>query len=109
VSVRYLGQNAHDAAWKEDHCRLDNSTLAHRAIGLALDDSVSRQWRGIGSEAFEYYYPCMGEIAFGTVFFLALAALVGAFTIFLRRTKAAVAATQDLIGLRILKKTRYRV
>lgn len=46
VSARYLGQYAHDAAWKEDHRRLDNGMLAHRAIGLAMDHGVSRQWKG---------------------------------------------------------------
>ena len=36
VSARYLHAYASHAAWVEDHRRLDNGKLAHRAIGLAL-------------------------------------------------------------------------
>ena len=46
VSAQYLHQYAAHAAWLEDHRRLDNGTLAHRALGLALDHGVSRQWKG---------------------------------------------------------------
>ncbi len=46
VSARYLHQYAAHAAWMEDHRRLDNGTLCHRAIGLALAHPVSRGWKG---------------------------------------------------------------
>lgn len=46
VSPRYLHQYAVHAAWLEDHRRLDNGALAHRALGLALKHPVSRQWKG---------------------------------------------------------------
>ena len=42
VSARHLGQYASEAAWKEDHRRLDNGALAHRALGLALNHSRSQ-------------------------------------------------------------------
>jgi hypothetical protein len=46
TSPRYLYQYAIHAAWLEDHRRLDNGALAHRALGLALRHPVSRQWKG---------------------------------------------------------------
>lgn len=46
VSPRYLSQYANHAAWMEDHRRLDNGALAHRALGLALGHPVSRNWKG---------------------------------------------------------------
>jgi transposase-like protein len=46
VSARHLHAYAAHAAWMEDHRRLDNGTLAHRALGLALANGVSRQWKG---------------------------------------------------------------
>lgn len=45
VSAKYLSQYAHEAAWKEDHRRLDNGSLAGRALGLALAHPVSRNWK----------------------------------------------------------------
>jgi len=35
-----------DAAWKEDHRRLDNGRLAYRKLGLALAHPVTRAWKG---------------------------------------------------------------
>lgn len=46
VSAQHLAQYAAHAAWLEDHCRLDNGALAHRALGLALAHKVSRAWAG---------------------------------------------------------------
>jgi transposase-like protein len=46
VSPQHLHQYAAHAAWLEDHRRLDNGALAHRALGLALGHSVSRNWKG---------------------------------------------------------------
>jgi transposase-like protein len=46
VSARYLHQYAAHAAWIEDHRRLDNGALAHRALGLALNHSKSTHWSG---------------------------------------------------------------
>lgn len=46
VSARYLAQYAHEAAWKEDHRREPNGALFGRALGLALNHPVSRQWKG---------------------------------------------------------------
>ncbi len=43
VSPRHLHQYA---AWMEDHRRLDNGTLARRALRLALLHPVSRDWKG---------------------------------------------------------------
>lgn len=51
VSARYLHQYAHEAAWKEDHRRLDNGALASRALGLALAHPVSRNWAGYWQRA----------------------------------------------------------
>jgi len=41
VSPRYLSAYAAHAAWLEDHRRLDNGALCHRALGLALNHSTS--------------------------------------------------------------------
>ena len=46
VSPQYLHQYANHAAWLEDHRRLDNGALAHRALGLALTHPTSRTWKG---------------------------------------------------------------
>jgi len=46
VSPQYLHQYAAHAAWLEDHRRLDNGALAHRAIKLALNHSKSKNWTG---------------------------------------------------------------
>jgi transposase-like protein len=46
ISARYLHQYATHAAWIEDHRRLSNGALAHRALGLALTGSKSRAWCG---------------------------------------------------------------
>lgn len=46
VSPQYLHQYANHAAWLEDHRRLDNGALTHRALGLALRHPISRQWKG---------------------------------------------------------------
>lgn len=46
VSAQYLHQYAAHAAWIEDHRRMDNGAIAHRALGLALGHKVSRNWKG---------------------------------------------------------------
>jgi transposase-like protein len=46
VSARHLSQYASEAAWKEDHRRLDNGALAHRALGLALAHNPSKFFAG---------------------------------------------------------------
>ncbi|XSG83516.1 MAG: IS1595 family transposase [Methyloligella sp. ZOD6] len=46
VSPQYLHQYACEAAWKEDHRRLDNGALARRAIGLAMAHEPSAAWKG---------------------------------------------------------------
>jgi transposase-like protein len=46
VSPQYLHQYANHVAWLEDHRRMDNGALAHRALGLALSHPVSRNWKG---------------------------------------------------------------
>ena len=46
VSARHLGQYASEAAWKEDHRRIDNGALAYRALGLALAHSPSKFFAG---------------------------------------------------------------
>jgi transposase-like protein len=46
VSARYLHQYAAHAAWLEDHRRLDNGALTHRALGAALAHPISREWKG---------------------------------------------------------------
>jgi len=51
VSPRYLYQYAAHAAWMEDHRRLDNGRLTHRALGLALAHPVSTTWKGYWQRA----------------------------------------------------------
>ena len=51
VSPQYLHQYAAHAAWLEDHRRLDNGSLCHRALGLALGHKVSRNWKGYWQRA----------------------------------------------------------
>jgi len=51
VSPRYLHQYANEAAWKEDHRRECNGTLANRTLGLALAAPVSRSWAGYWQRA----------------------------------------------------------
>jgi hypothetical protein len=46
VSARHLHQYANEAAWKEDNRRLDNGSLAYRALGLALNHQPSRYFAG---------------------------------------------------------------
>ena len=46
VSGKHLHAYASHAAWLEDHRRLDNGSLTHRALGLALASPVSRVWTG---------------------------------------------------------------
>ncbi len=46
VSARYLHAYAAQAAWMEDHRRMDNGSLCHRALSLSLGHPVSRQWKG---------------------------------------------------------------
>jgi len=46
VSPRYLHQYAAHSAWMEDHRRLDNGAICHKALGLALAHPVSRAWKG---------------------------------------------------------------
>jgi hypothetical protein len=45
-SASYLQAYADHAAWIEDHRRLSNGALAHRAVGLAMAHPVSRNWAG---------------------------------------------------------------
>jgi transposase-like protein len=46
VSPRYLHQYAAHAAWLEDHRRLDNGKLTHRALALSLAHGKSATWTG---------------------------------------------------------------
>ena len=46
VSPQYLHRYASEAAWKEDHRRLDNRALTHLAVRLGLAHPVSREWKG---------------------------------------------------------------
>lgn len=46
VSPQYLYQFANEAAWKEDHRRQNNGSLAMRKVGLAMAHPVSRVWAG---------------------------------------------------------------
>lgn len=46
VSPRHLHAYAAHAAWLEDHRRMDNGALTHRALGLALAHPVSPTWKG---------------------------------------------------------------
>ena len=51
VSVQYLHQYAAEAAWKEDHRRLDNGTLTRRALRLGLAHAKSKTWSGYWQRA----------------------------------------------------------
>jgi transposase-like protein len=51
VSAQHLHQYAAEAAWKEDHRRLDNGTLATRAARLAMAHPKSRDWSGYWQKA----------------------------------------------------------
>jgi transposase-like protein len=51
VSGQHLHAYAAHAAWLEDNRRLDNGALAHRALGLALNHAVSRNWKGYWQRA----------------------------------------------------------
>lgn len=51
VSPRYLHAYAAHAAWLEDHRRMDNGALTHRALGLALAHPISRDWKGYWQRA----------------------------------------------------------
>lgn len=51
VSPRYLHQYAAHAAWMEDHRRMDNGRLTHRALGLALAHPASSTWKGYWQRA----------------------------------------------------------
>ncbi len=53
VSARYLHAYAAHAAWLEDHRRLDNGRLTHRALGLALAHPVSTTWKGYWQRAMQ--------------------------------------------------------
>lgn len=53
VSAQYLHQYAAHAAWLEDHRRLDNGALTHRALGLALHNQKSRVWAGYWQRSFK--------------------------------------------------------
>jgi transposase-like protein len=46
VSPRYLHQYAAQAAWIEDHRRMDNGSLVQATLKLALRHPVSRNWKG---------------------------------------------------------------
>ena len=46
VSPRYLHAYASESAWREDHRRQPNGTLAKNTLGLALAHPVSRVWKG---------------------------------------------------------------
>lgn len=51
VSPQYLHQYACEAAWKEDHRRLDNGALTRRALGLGLAHPKSMNWCGYWQRA----------------------------------------------------------
>jgi hypothetical protein len=51
VSARYLYQYANEAAWKEDHRRLDNRRAHRRTLCNALTQPVSRVWAGYWQRA----------------------------------------------------------
>lgn len=46
VSPQYLHQYASEAAWKEDHRRLDNGALTSRALRLTMVHPKSKNWCG---------------------------------------------------------------
>ena len=51
VSARYLYHYANEAAWKEDHRRLDNGRAHRRTLRNALTHPVSRVWKGYWQRA----------------------------------------------------------
>lgn len=51
VSARYLHQYAGHAAWMEDNRMMDNGALTKKAVSLALDHPVSRNWKGYWQRA----------------------------------------------------------
>lgn len=51
VSPQHLHQYAAEAAWKEDHRRLDNGSLASRALRLAMVHPKSDNWCGYWQRA----------------------------------------------------------
>ena len=51
VSAQYLYQYANEAAFKEDHRRSSNGSLAKRIVGLAMGAPVSRNWKGYWQRA----------------------------------------------------------
>lgn len=51
VSHQYLHQYANEAAWREDHNRIDNGGLAKRTLTAALHSPVSRAWKGYWQRA----------------------------------------------------------
>ena len=51
VSPQHLHQYAAEAAWKEDHRRLDNGSLATRAGRLAMLHPKSKDWSGYWQRA----------------------------------------------------------
>ena len=51
VSPRYLSAYAAHAAWLEDHRRLSNGALCHRAVGLSLAHAKSAMWCGYWQRA----------------------------------------------------------
>jgi transposase-like protein len=51
VSPQYLHQYASEAAWKEDHRRLDNGALTSRTIRLAMAHRRSQNWCGYWQRA----------------------------------------------------------
>jgi transposase-like protein len=46
VSPQYLHQYAAHAAWLEDHRKMDNGAMTHRALGLSLNHPKSTDWCG---------------------------------------------------------------
>ncbi len=51
VSHKYLHQYANEAAWREDHRRIDNGGQFNRTLGAAPHSPVSRNWKGYGQRA----------------------------------------------------------
>lgn len=51
IAGRYLNQYAGEAAWREDHRRVDNGAQAAMVFRAALDASISRNWKGYWQRA----------------------------------------------------------
>jgi transposase-like protein len=51
VSPQYLHQYANEAAWREDHRRVDNKAQHVAVLGAALGSPVSRAWKGYWQRA----------------------------------------------------------